>query len=310
MTCKIKGLDRGRLKIETDYMGTVHLDWSHIAGVRSARNFEFETSSGEVFYGSVEAGADPETIVVQTDGEPRTVPTSDVVYATEIKRGFFKRLEGNIDFGFNYRKTDQEINYTFSGRAFYRTKKNKTDLGYNTVLSNRNNASRAYRSVVDGNYTHFLKKRWYAMGVGRFEENDQLGLDLRTSLGGGAGRFIVQTNQSLLSVGGGVTTNRERYTTDPSTNTSIEALLNVSYDFFIHGDLGTDITSSFTVFPSLTESGRYRAELNFKYRQEVVSDLYIALSGWYSFDSAAPLALGETVRQDDYGVVTSLGWEF
>lgn len=207
-------------------------------------------------------------------------------------------------------KTNQEINYTLSGRASYRTKRNKTDLGYNTVLSSRNNASRAFRSVLDASFTHFFKRRWYGMAIAQLETNDQLGLEQRSNVGGGAGRFIFQTNRSMLSIGGGVTTNREKYVTDPIVRTSLEGLLNISYDFFVHGDLGTDITSSFTVFPSFTDSGRYRAELNFKYRQEIIRDLYIALSGWYSFDSDAPVGLVETTRQDDYGLVTSLGWEF
>jgi hypothetical protein len=107
----------------------------------------------------------------------------------------------------------------------------------------------------------------------------------------------------------GLTTNRELYVTALDPRFSVEALVNLSYDFFIHGDLGTDIITSLTLFPSLTEDDRYRAEFNGKYRQEIVTDLFVSLSGWYSFDSRAP---GDqaTIRQEDYGVVTSLGWSF
>ena len=68
--------------------------------------------------------------------------------------------------------------------------------------------------------------------------------------------------------------------------------------------------ATITVFPSLTESGRYRAEFRFRYEQEIVTDFIIALSGWYSYDSRAPVGSAGTVSQDDYGLVTSLGWEF
>ena len=107
----------------------------------------------------------------------------------------------------------------------------------------------------------------------------------------------------------GLTTKREQYVTTSDPRFSVESLANLSYDFFIHSDFGTDITTSLTLLPSLTEDDRYRAEFNGKYRQEIVTDLFVSLSGWYSFDSRAP-GDEETIRQEDYGVVTSLGWSF
>ena len=83
-----------------------------------------------------------------------------------------------------------------------------------------------------------------------------------------------------------------------------------SYDFFIHGDLGADLSTTLSFYPSLTESGRYRLELDARYRHEIVLDFFVSFSGWYSFDSQAPVSFDEVVRQDDYGVVTSLGWMF
>ena len=148
------------------------------------------------------------------------------------------------------------------------------------------------------------------MGLAGAEQNDEFGLDLRTSIGGGAGRYVFQSNRSRMSLAGGLTTNREQYISDPSPHTSLEALASVAFDFFVHGDLGTDISSTLTLFPSITESGRYRAEFNAKYRQEIFTDLFVSLSGWYSFDNKAPVGEDVTVRQDDYGVVTSLGWQF
>ena len=108
----------------------------------------------------------------------------------------------------------------------------------------------------------------------------------------------------------GLTTNREQYVLDPEATTSLEGMITTSYDFFVHGDLGADISAHLTLLPSLTESGRYRVELDVSYRHEIVLDLYISFSGWYSFDNKAPVTSDTTVKQDDYGLVTSLGWKF
>lgn len=48
-----------------------------------------------------------------------------------------------------------------------------------------------------------------------------------------------------------------------------------------------------------------------KYRQEIVTDLFVSLSGWYSDDSRAPVGVeGETASPNDYEMVTTLGWVF
>lgn len=310
LTCSVKQLDRGRLRVTTDHMGTVFIDWTHVSSIQAAKTYEVELGSGEALYGSLEAGRADGSLALRTERGVEELPIDRIVYVTEIKRGFFKRLDGSIDFGFNYQKANNDVNYSIGANAMYRTRKNETDLQFNSILSNRNDSPRAFRNVLHGTYTHFLNNRWYAMGLAGAEQNDELGLDLRTSLGGGAGRYIFQTNRSRMSLAGGLTTNREKYITDTSPQTSLEALASVSYDFFIHGDHGTDISSSLTLFPSLTESGRYRAEFNAKYRQEIVTDLFVSLSGWYSFDNKAPIGDDATVKQDDYGLVTSLGWKF
>jgi len=61
------------------------------------------------------------------------------------------------------------------------------------------------------------------------------------------------------------------------------------------------------LFPSLTESGRYRTDSSVSLRREIVSDFFLDLSFYYTYDSDPPDALAET---SDYGVVTSLGYSF
>ncbi len=310
LTCKVKALDRGRLKVETDHMGTVYVDWKHVASVEAPRTFEVEVENGEVYYGELAPGSEPGALTMRKTDRVKDLSIDQVIYVTEIKRGFFKRLEGSIDFGFNYQKANSDVNYSIGAKAMYRAKMNETELAYNSILSNRDDSPRAFRNVLQGTYTHFLKGRWFVMGLAGAEQNDELGLDLRTGIGGGAGRYLYQTNRSRMTFSAGLTTNREQYLTELSPSTSLEALANLSFDFFIYGDLGTDVSTSLTLFPSITEDGRYRTEFSAKYRQEIVTDLFVSFSGWYSYDSKAPVANDATVRQTDYGVVTSLGWEF
>ena len=64
MTCEIKKLDRGKLTVKTDGLGTVSIEWDDIQHITSAQRFNVELASGERTVGSLGRGA------------PRTVDTS------------------------------------------------------------------------------------------------------------------------------------------------------------------------------------------------------------------------------------------
>jgi hypothetical protein len=69
----------------------------------------------------------------------------------------------------------------------------------------------------------------------------------------------------------------------------------------------TILTARAALFPSLTESGRYRTDSSISLRREIVSDFYLDLSLFHNFDSDPP---DEFASTSDYGVVTSLGYSF
>jgi len=61
------------------------------------------------------------------------------------------------------------------------------------------------------------------------------------------------------------------------------------------------------LFPSITESGRYRTRLDVSLRREIVSDFYLDLSLYQTYDSDPPDA---TATKSDYGITTGLGYSF
>ena len=57
ITCEIKSLDRGRLKIGTDALETVTVYWQRVVAVASPRLFEVEVESGSRYFGALEGGS-------------------------------------------------------------------------------------------------------------------------------------------------------------------------------------------------------------------------------------------------------------
>jgi hypothetical protein len=175
------------------------------------------------------------------------------------------------------------------------------------ILSSRQEVERTYRSSLGFLYQRFLPQRWFAVALGRFQQNRELGLDMRTTIGGGAGRYLVQTNRSLVAVYGGVSFNREEYSSQTSGEGTTEAIAGFQFSRFSFGSRETELTVDLTLFPSISAWGRVRAELDARLKHEVLDDLFISLSFYDSFDSEPPAS---GVEKNDFGLVTSLGWSF
>ena len=116
----------------------------------------------------------------------------------------------------------------------------------------------------------------------------------------------MQNNHAEWLGGLGVVYSHENYT-GGETFDSVEGVLTTSFKLFRYDFPETDIGGSLSLLPSLTKSGRYRAEADLRAKYEFVDDLYFELKVYGSYDSQPPLADSE---QSDYGLTTSLGYSF
>ena len=85
----------------------------------------------------------------------------------------------------------------------------------------------------------------------------------------------------------------------------MEAFGSVGYEFFKFNTPKADVSARFTVFPSLTESGRVRADADISLKWEIVEDLFWEISSRGTYDNEA---LSD--NQYDYGITTGLGWSY
>jgi hypothetical protein len=99
---------------------------------------------------------------------------------------------------------------------------------------------------------------------------------------------------------------RENFESEPTRN-RLEALVGTQYSYFRYDTPKRSIDAGLAVFPSLTESGRVRAEADITSRVEFVKDLFFDLTFYGSYDSEADPS---APSNSDYGVVTSLGYSF
>ena len=107
LTGEIKELERGRLKLDTDYMGTVEIEWEQVARVMSPQNFEIEDKIGATYFGSLAGSPEAETIAITDPSAPGALEHESVVYLTPIGKGFWTRLRANVDLGFSFTRANR-----------------------------------------------------------------------------------------------------------------------------------------------------------------------------------------------------------
>jgi putative salt-induced outer membrane protein YdiY len=312
ITCEIKQLERGQLKVSTDSMSTVYIEWEDILHISSKELYVVELQDGSRLQGTLSAtDAGNELRLHDADsaiGEEQLVSMAEVVWLDPLKldKNRIKRWDGSVSAGFDTTKANSDTSLSASFDARRRAEDFQLNFDGSVYSRSQDGAEDSLRADLSGTYRGLLEERWYWAGLGTLERNDEQGIDLRTLGGAGYGRFLVQTGRTLWSLTGGLAVVNEQRAGNEDAETSVEAWFNTDYEFFTYDTPKTTLTTSLTVYPSLTEGGRVRSQLDFALRRELIEDLFVEISLYDSWDNEPP----EDGEKNDYGIVTSLGYTF
>lgn len=308
ITCEIKQLERGQLRVSTDGMGTVYIEWEDIAQIVSNQNYVIETENGERIEGALAMPEDEGILIVNNGVETLRLEMAEIVWMDPLKlsESRFKRWDGSVSAGFDRTKANSDTSISASFDARRRAEDFWLDFDGSLYSRSQDDAEDTLRATLAGQYRGLLEDRWYWAGVGSLERNDEQGIDLRSLAGAGYGRFLLQTGRTLWSATAGMVVVNEQRAGNESSETNLEGLLNMEYEFFTYDTPKTRLKTALTVYPSLTENGRVRTEADVALSHELIEDLFVEISIYDSWDSQPP-SEGE---KNDYGIVTSLGYTF
>jgi hypothetical protein len=303
LTGEVKGLERGQLSFKTDATGTISVEWDKVASLQTNQYLTVETISGLRYFGRVPPAREEGTLRVQVEADSKgwDLPLTDIVRAAPIEKGnLIERLDGYVTAGYDYTKATDLQQFTFTGGLSSRDEKRQWSIDGETTLTSQG------RYDASAWNRRFLADRWFVQGFGGFDGNDELGLDMRVTLGAAYGRFLVQDNRQDWAAYAGVALNREDFT-DQEVNESVEGVLGTQYWFYHYDAPEASLNLTLNVFPSFTESGRVRSEGRLRARYEIVNDLFFEASVYGSFDNQPGQ---DADSNSDYGVTTSLGYSF
>jgi hypothetical protein len=302
---EVKGLEFAKLTFKTDAASTIYIKWDRVAEITAPAYFEVETSVGVRYYGSLGPGKGSGQLTLTLAGQAIDLSLEFIVRIRPLKRRFWDRLDGSVSLGASYTSSSGIGQGTVGASVTTRRPKFNFRTTFDSTITVQPSEPEQKRIVLGLEYIRLLRGRWFAVVNGKFEQNTELGIQLRSSLGGGAGRYLVQTNRTEIAWSGGIAVNRE-IPIEGERQDNIEAFIGARYSYFRYDTPKTNISTSFVTVPSLNVSGRVRSDLDVILSREIVTDFTVGTTVYYSYDSKPP----EEGAKNDYGIVTSLGYTF
>lgn len=309
---EVKVLENGLLEYKTDNVGTIKVKWDRVVQITSRLYFEVATRDGLRYFGTLPHVDSAGVLAVALD-QIFVVPMGNVVGITRIKQTqFWDRIDGYLDLGFSYAKSNQTLQLTSGLDATYLLRDWSINLKGDLFIQKQKEADPTRRWSIRPNVQRLLPKRWLVYALGQLQQNQELGLDLRALISPGGGRQLFRTNSHQAEAFLGLAALREWYvdTTEASGRrgtSSLEGSVTGNYRAFRYDRPELDLSANLQVFPSLSDLGRVRLEGDVRARYEVLKDFFITLALQNSFDSRPP---NPDTPKSDFTTTLSLTWKF
>jgi hypothetical protein len=306
ITGEVKELNRGKLSYKTDDMSTLSIEWDKIVHLTSTNYFDVENRYGIRYFGRLAASEEPgQLLVILSDTV--SVRMMDIVAISRIRASFWSRLDGYVDVGFDFQKANNNRQLNGSGEVKYRGEKWASKLNGTTYFQRQDSVDLTSRNDLSLQGQRLFGNHWAGLIFLSLEENSQLSLDLRKTIGLGGSRELVHTNSLTLSVVASLAYANENYADDESATNTIQMPIYGDFSFFLFDSPKTDISSTLSVMPILSDLGRWRIDFTARLSYELISDFTIGFRFFDNFDSRPPSVDAKT---NDYGLTFSIGYTF
>lgn len=303
-TGELKSLRQGKVSFDVDDMQVVTIEIDDIVFLESPREFELQTLDGRRFFGSIGRGTDPSTVVVRG----ASYRLRDLAYLRPIEEGFWPKTGGYLDVGFNAAKANANVSLNTGAQFKFEGRRWNTEAHASSYYNDRSDVEEAInRSNFRVSGGRLVGDRATAGGRVSWEQNSELNLDSRYQIGLGSGLPLWRTVWTEFYTAAWILANREQYSGEAESTTSAELGLNAAFDAFRYNTPELSHRTEVTVYPSLTESGRYRVDFETRTSYEFFEDFFAALTFKDNYDNKPPSMEAQT---NDWTLAFSVGWSW
>ena len=314
LTGEIKGLNQGVLYISMSYiLGTSDVQWSQVDHIESNQLFLVKTQNGVVYTGTlstadIEKGRPMMIEVVEAPDRKVNLERAKVIQMETTSEHFWQRFNGQINTGITYAKGNQATQFNLGSDVVYPRQRWQAGASYNSTLSTSTGVTATTRNQLTLEGQRLLRwNNWFYAGTAALLQSSEQSINVQTSLGGGIGRLLSNTNHSKIYVMGGFGWQRTQYAPSLAVSNPQEVftgLVGAGARLFRFNK--TTLDTTITVLPAISQPGRVYTNLNATYYIKISGSLSWNVSFYGNWDNQPP----PTFSGSDYGTTSGLSITF
>lgn len=285
LTGKIKLFDGGKLLLETDYGGSIPLDWKKIATLESDQELLVKEDAVTGERAKSLKAAEPGKVILANGDTPRTIELAKIEQIIKPKPVIEDLTwKGNIDAALDYKRAENDTDdydVDFKTQARHGLWRHNAEAGYNRELKDdvvtTDNWNAGY--ALD----RFIDEKWFWQGRLAYKRDKIEDLARERTIGTGPGYQFWDNELGAFSVAGLLNRTDHEYATGEKENFYAISmrwdynryLVGKTIELFSTGELGRplDDAASYTLDAEL--GLRYKvtdwASLNMKAEKDVLS---------------------------------------
>lgn len=304
---ELKSLDKGVLTVETDYSKSdFTIEWSGVKEIYTQTRFLITLRNGDRLNGSIRT-QEKNVQIDYTDkkGDSLTLITllDDIVFLRGVKSNFWSRAKASVDVGFTLTRANNLRQRNIRTNFGYVAEKWMTDFYYNDLRSQQDSTQPTKRTETGAKFNYYLPGDWFLGASVNTLSNTEQALKLRVNTKLGGGKYFVHTNRKYWAAVTGLALSMETFLNETPRRNGVEIYAGSELNLFDIGDFS--LSNSVYVYPSLSQSGRWRSDIKLDTKYSFPKDIYLKLGLTLNYDNR-PAIVG---RETDYITTFTIGWE-
>lgn len=308
---EIKSVQRGELTFSADEVNDdVTIKLKDIRMLKAKRMlYIVEDIYARKYYGVLDSSRFSGWVSVHTATGPVEIFLQDLDNIRVLDENLWNRIDGSVSLGFSYTRSSQVGRINGGGDMRYNTRKWVLQLNSDIMYT----MDQEYKGIEKADlslqgYFEF-RPRWFNIGLVQFQRITELGVDARFQGIVGVGPTIIKNRYQDFRVASGISLQQEYGSDDAGEKGSFNAEIPLVINYFLYrpGHPDLRLQSRSTLFFSLSDKGRWRADQNATLTWKIVRHLSTSLQVYLNYDSQPLVGSSGAV---DYGVVFSIGYSF
>jgi hypothetical protein len=307
ISCEIIDLRSGYLNVRTRSFGTVDIERDDLAALVSVQYFEVELADGRRLVATLDEGSSPGHLGLHVDQSAMTeVAFAEVFQIRQLGATFWASRRGRLNLGLDFGSSGDETNFSLDARVTYQRRRLRSDNNVQATSSSHDDADAKERVAAWSDLEVPIGRIVSFAGRASYERNSELELDSRLTASAALLGLPWRSDRGRFAAGAGVAQSEEEYAS-AGAHSATMGLVYVDFDAHRFGPYGTEVSAQVVYLIGLSGASRHRVEGRGSLTQKIASDLNIALTPYYSFDSRTPV---EGIQNEDWGFISSIGWTF